>query len=326
MMAQPLISIVIPVYNVDKYLSTCLDSVVNQTYPQLEIILVNDGSTDSSPEICDDYAQKDSRIKVVHKENGGLSDARNFGLKNATGEFMALIDSDDAIALSFCEVLLKTALHHDAEIIEGDFVKFENDDEIKLQQDPSIGQELIFETEEALELLIKGEIKQTVWNKLYKKEVIEGVSFEKGRKHEDEFWTYQIIGKAKKIVKITNVLYFYRQRQESIMGQKYSLERLDGLDGLEARMIFMKNKHPKLFSLSFKSFWSASSAHYQNLTKKPKLDPNGFHRKTILNKVKEYKTAISDQDFKPKDLFWLYFFLLMPNGYARLRNYMNIGI
>ena len=323
---KALISIVIPIYNVEQYLSTCLDSIIDQTYPHLEIILVDDGSTDSCPEICDAYAEKDARIQVIHKENSGLSDARNFGLKCATGEYIAFIDSDDFVSLNFCDRLLNIILRNNAEIAECGFHKFVNESEIIVQKANSISEDLVYQTEEALELLMKGNIQQMACNKLFKTEVISGILFEKNRKHEDEFWTYQIISHAKNIVKSNDVLYFYRQHSHSIMGQKYSLARLDALDALEARMIFMNKNYPKLFPLSFKSFWSASSAHYQNLTQKPSLDPDGSHRKTIVKKVKKYKTEISDQDFKPKDLFWLHFFLFMPNVYAKCRNLVKIGI
>lgn len=323
---KPLISIVIPIYNVEQYLSTCLDSIVHQTYPHLEIVLVDDGSTDSCSEICDAYAEKDGRIKVIHKQNSGLSDARNFGLKCATGEYIALIDSDDFISLNFCDRMLNTILSNNVEIAECGFQRFENEREIFVQKENSISEDLVYQSEEALELLIRGRIKQMACNKLFKTEVIKGILFEKNRKHEDEFWTYQTIANAKNIVKINDMLYFYRQHSQSIMGRGYNLARLDGLDALEARMIFMKINYPKLFPLSFKSFWSASSAHYQNLTQKPTLDPNGLRRKTILKKVKKYKTEISEQDFKRKDLFWLHFFLLMPNVYAKCRNLVKIGI
>lgn len=105
-MKKPLISVIVPIYNVESYLNRCVESIVNQTYQNLEIILVDDGSPDNCPQICDDWARKDSRIKVIHKENGGLSDARNAGMNIATGEYISFIDSDDYVALDFCETML----------------------------------------------------------------------------------------------------------------------------------------------------------------------------------------------------------------------------
>ena len=129
MECNPLISIIIPVYNVEKYLSECIESVINQTYKNLEIILVNDGSTDSCPQICEEYAAKDNRIKVIHKKNGGLSDARNIGLKQATGALISFVDSDDLLSLDFCQRLLDALIESDADIVECDFVKFEEETE-----------------------------------------------------------------------------------------------------------------------------------------------------------------------------------------------------
>ena len=119
-----LISVIVPIYNVEKYLERCVESIINQTYKNLEIILVDDGSPDNCPQMCDDYAKKDSRIKVVHKKNGGLSDARNAGMKVATGEYVSFIDSDDYISLDFYETLLETIVDNDSDIVECSVVKF----------------------------------------------------------------------------------------------------------------------------------------------------------------------------------------------------------
>ena len=180
------ISIVIPIYNVEKYLPQCLDSVINQTHQNLEIILVNDGSTDSCGEIGEEYAAKDPRIKVIHKENGGLSDARNAGIKVATGEYIAFIDSDDFVAVDFCEKLLETLLENTADVAECDFLAFENDRDLEKFSTDTKEKIEVFETEAALELLMKEYFKQTVWNKLYRREVLGDFEFPVGKINEDE--------------------------------------------------------------------------------------------------------------------------------------------
>jgi glycosyltransferase involved in cell wall biosynthesis len=124
------ISVIIPIYNVEKYLSVCLESVINQTYQNLEIILVDDGSTDACPKICDDYATKDNRIKLIHKKNGGLSDARNIGVKHATGDLISFVDSDDVLSLYFYEKLINILEENDADIVECGFRKFYNEKEL----------------------------------------------------------------------------------------------------------------------------------------------------------------------------------------------------
>ena len=131
------ISVIIPIYNVEDYLPQCLDSVIHQTHENLEIILVNDGSTDSCTKICDEYAAKDNRIKIINQENGGLSVARNTGIRTATGDYIAFIDSDDWIVPNFCEILLITALENNAEMVECGFTKFENGNEIKIKNEAS---------------------------------------------------------------------------------------------------------------------------------------------------------------------------------------------
>ena len=320
------ISIVIPIYNVEKYLQQCLDSVRNQTHQNLEIILVNDGSTDSCGKIVEDYTAKDSRIKVIDKENGGLSDARNAGIKIATGEYIAFIDSDDWISNNFCKILLQNALEHNAEIVECGFSKFENESEINLKKEDSKNIVLVYKTEEALKLLMRGAIKQIVWNKLYKIEIIEDVLFEKNRKHEDEFWTYQIIANAKRIVKINKILYFYRQHSQSIMGRDYNITRLDGLLALEKRIHFMAEKFPDLKDLAIKIFCFASIYHYQKISKNSDIDFEGKYRKEIHNNVKKYLPPNSYKIWSAKEIFWINFFKFVPQYCAKLRNGFKIGI
>ena len=320
------ISLVIPVYNVEKYLDQCLSSVMLQTYQHLEIILVNDGSTDSCAHICNAFAKQDARVTVIHKENGGLSDARNAGLKVATGQFITFVDSDDQLSPDYCRILLEKALVYDADIIECGFKTFSTEKIIPSDRNDFKSDVAIYSSEEALALLIKSELKQTVWNKLYKKEVISNIPFEKGRKHEDEFWTYQIIAKAKKIVQISDELYFYRQHAESIMGEDYSLKNLDAMDAQVQRLKFIKNKHPDLLQLTLKHFWFAASAHYQNLTKRADLDKRGLERRRISSAVKSYHADFDFKDWEMKGVIWFYFFSLAPGVYAKVRNFLNVGI
>lgn len=320
------ISIIIPIYNVENYLAQCLDSIILQTYKNLEIILIDDGSTDSCAQICDSYALKEARIKVIHQKNSGLSEARNAGIEAATGEYIAFIDSDDWIAPKFCETLLQIAFQNNADIVECGFVQFEIERDINLEVKDFQTPYLIYNTEEALELLMKEIIKQMACNKLFKREIIKEVLFEKNRKHEDEFWTYKIIGKATTIIKIENILYFYRQHSQSIMGQEYSLHRLDGLDALNERVLYIEKNYPSLFQLSLRSFWFASSFHYQKLYYKSNLDKDGLNRKKVWENVKNYSQKISFTKWKAKELFWIHFFMLTPNLYAKFRNFINVGI
>lgn len=320
------ISIIIPIYNVEKYLSQCLDSVINQTYHNLEIILVNDGSTDSCPQICEEYAAKDNRIKVIHKQNGGLSDARNAGLKIATGDFISFVDSDDLLSFGFYEALVRTALDSNADIAECGFYKFEENEEVNLSKNSTGNPPEIFDTEIALKLLMEGPLSVVVWNKIYKKEIISDILFPINRINEDVYWTYKVFGKAKKIVKIQDELYFYRQQSASIMGEKYSLKRLDGLEAFEERILYIKEHFPNLEPLAIKVFCFGSMSHYHLISINNKVDPQKSFRKSILRKVKQYNKLSVVKNWHWKEIVWYQLFLWSPDNYMKLRDYMEMKV
>ena len=173
-------------------------------------------------DICNQYAKKDSRIKIVNKENGGLSDARNSGLKDATGDFVVFVDSDDLLSIDFCEKLLSHATKNNADIVECNYTKFKREEDLNQDSNTFNSEIEIHDTAEALKSLMHQNLKQVVWNKLYRKEVINNIQFPIGRINEDEFWTYKIFGNAKKVIKIPDFLYFYRQQEGSIMAVSYT--------------------------------------------------------------------------------------------------------
>lgn len=178
---KELISVIIPVYNVEKYLNKSIESVIKQTYKELEIILVDDGSTDSSGKICDEFAQKDDRIKVIHKKNGGLSDARNAGISEAKGKYLGFIDSDDYIDKNFYEILYNVLKKYNSDISickhRETYTDYEeNTSKLEIK-------EQVFNTEQALkELLLFGEVNNYAWNKLYKKELFNEINYPVGKK------------------------------------------------------------------------------------------------------------------------------------------------
>jgi glycosyltransferase involved in cell wall biosynthesis len=315
------ISIIIPVYNVEKYLSTCLDSVINQTYQNLEIILVNDGSTDSCPQICDTYSAIDHRIKVIHKKNGGLSDARNAGYQEVTGDYLAFVDSDDKVALDLYQNLIEASILYNADIVECGFLKFQDEKDLE----KTIGQNKVeeFETEKALELLLIEDLKQVVWNKLYKSDVVNNLLFEKNKIHEDEFWTYQIFARAKKIVRVNKPLYFYRQQNESIMAEKYSVKRLAGIEAREERIEFVKQKFPKLTYLAVQSFWHAALYNYLLIVENPDVDVDFKFRKSIVKKIKEQVKPNYSAHWNIKERIWLTFFFANPRVCSKLRIFLR---
>lgn len=213
---EELITIIIPIYQVENYLKKCLDSVINQTYKNLEIILVDDGSKDNSPQICDEYKRKDNRIKVIHKENGGLSDARNSGMKMATGKYIGFVDSDDYIKEDMYEILYKNMINTKADISICNLLMIKENDKV---EDIEEKQHIVeFGKKEALKLLIENKIRSYAWNKLYKKELFDNIEFPKGKKMEDMAVMHKIFEKAEKVVYTDKIEYYYLQRSDSILG------------------------------------------------------------------------------------------------------------
>lgn len=216
---QPLISVVVPVYNVEKYLCRCVDSIINQTYKNLEIILVDDGSPDNCPKICDEYAKKDKRIKVIHKKNGGLSDARNAGIKISKGDYIGFVDSDDFINLEMYTKLYKIITENDADIAICDLKRFH--DEKKVKEQINKNDVTIYTQENFLKKFFKigsQSIEYYADTKLYKRSMIEEEQYPVGLTSEDVLGTYKALLKAKKIVKTTDELYYYRYNEQSITG------------------------------------------------------------------------------------------------------------
>lgn len=240
-----LVSIIIPVYNVEKYLLACVNSVLKQTYTSLEIILVDDGSTDSSGRICDDCAMMDSRIKVIHKVNGGLSDARNVGIDVATGDYLAFVDSDDLIHSRFVETLYSLVCDIKADIASVEFKSFYDDDSLDLSETLN-GKTMTFQSDEAIDKILYQDIlDNSVCNKLYNRHLFDGLRFPIGKLYEDLALFYKVYERAERIVHRREGLYYYRLRRDSITGN-FSLKRSDVLDITDEIATYMKAHNPAL--------------------------------------------------------------------------------
>lgn len=283
-MVNPKISVVVPVYNVEKYFDNCVESLVNQTYSDLEIILVDDGSSDGCPQMCDEWAGKDTRIKVIHKTNGGLSDARNVGMKIATGKYISFIDSDDYIALDFFETLLPVMETENSDIVECSVVKFYEDGRFEEYSDDLAV--TTFETESALSRLIaENPFHQHVWNKLYKTQLVKDIPYVVGKLNEDEFWTYQVFGRAKKVSRINKTMYYYLQRSSSIMGETYNIRRLDALEGKSNRQNYIEKNYPNLAVQAKIDFYGSCMFAYQCVIKYL----SGKEKREAITRIKRYK-------------------------------------
>lgn len=253
-MEEPLISVIVPVYKVEPYLDKCISSIVNQTYKNLEIILVDDGSPDNCPTMCDAWAEKDSRIRVIHKTNGGLSDARNAGMTVATGELMAFVDSDDWIVPDMYEYLYQRLTEDNSDIAAcGVQMVWENKTPSRmLTRDGNC----VLNQEEAMRAIIEESwLKQPVWYKLYKTALVRDILFPKGKCHEDVFWSYQAVGRAQRVSVSDHIGYYYLQRGGSIMGAGYSLKRLDAVEAKVQRCAYIQERFPALSPLAIKDLW-----------------------------------------------------------------------
>lgn len=241
---QPLISIIIPIYRVEKYLDPCIKSIVNQTYRNIEIILVDDGSPDNCPAMCDDWARKDSRISVIHKENGGLSDARNKGMEICSGEYISHVDSDDVVDPKYIEYLYKTLMETEADF---SMCRFSNFIEEPYTVDNSNFSSItILSQDELLYRFCNGTQSHfhNVWNKLYKRELVENILFAEGYQAQDLYFSCQVFCKAKKAAYINNILYHYRTRPDNA-SNAYFKQRADAHEMLYRCLQDVVQQHPK---------------------------------------------------------------------------------
>ena len=241
---ENLVSIIIPIYKVEKYLKKCIESVRNQTYTNIEIILVDDGSPDNCGKICDEYEKEDNRIKVIHKENGGLSDARNKGIDISKGEYITFIDSDDYVSVEYVKKLYE-AIKKNNSLVSQCNIQIVDEEENEIQK---IGKKetMLRNGNDMIKSVSYGEWNNTVvWNKMYNKKIFENIRFPKGKIHEDEFTTYKILYNKKSITTIPEYLYYYRQSTQSITGKKFNINRLDILEALRERVKFFEEKHEK---------------------------------------------------------------------------------
>lgn len=239
---QDTISVVIPIYNMKNYVEKCVESVCRQTYANLQIILVDDGSTDGSGEICDALSEKDPRIYVIHKQNGGLSDARNAGIDVSNGGFLTFVDSDDWLELDMLEILYELCVDYNADISECQYREIYSPTKIKMQKNTE--RIVIMNSIEALESMLDWNcFKPVAWGKLYKREIVGEVRFPVNKLHEDEFTTYKYIYNAKKLVHIDSVKYNYNRMRHDSITSSFKIDNLDACEAfLERRRFFEDHK------------------------------------------------------------------------------------
>lgn len=247
MLSRGKVSIIVPIYNVERYLPECIESLIHQTYDDIEILLVDDGSTDHSGQICEEYAVKDSRIRVIHQINAGAANAKNAGLDMATGAYITFADSDDRVDHRWIEIMLTALWEHDADVVECDFAKWYTDhEETESNAQFRYGE---YTAEEYLRSYLHSWTCSLFWNKLFHAKLTSGIRFRKERRCiDDEFYTYKILATAKKIVRIPQCLYYYRQRASSAVSCRKNRPQIadDALEILIERYEWITTRFPSL--------------------------------------------------------------------------------
>lgn len=315
-----LITIVVPIYNVEKYLKQCLESLISQTYKNIEIILINDGSTDGSKKICEEFTKKDTRIIVINQKNSGLSAARNTGIDNAMGKYITFVDADDYVSNYYIEKLYNAIKKQKSQIAQCDIQKVDSNG--KFIKKMGYEQETI-KTYKDMIIDMMNDMhwieNVVVWNKIYEIGLFKNIKFPLNKIHEDEFVTYKLYYLAKKISIVNESLYYYRQTNNSIMEKKYKIKNLDGLEAIKERMNFFYEENEKdLHGITIKFYIEQIRVNYIKLKKyvsnskkicmEIKKEYNKYYLKCLINKYISHKIKIT-----------ALFFLLFPNVFYKLK-------
>ena len=286
-MDNELISIIVPCYNVEQYLDRCVKSLVDQTYKNIEIILVDDGSTDATGEKCDVWAEKNKVIKTYHKENGGLSDARNYGMLKSSGKYFFFVDSDDYVSTNIVEFLYNSLKNSDSDISTCQHVTFY---ENELPKDENKNINVVYNTEDALsELMYQNNVTTSAWGKLYKRELFNYIKYPKGKVCEDLPVTYLLFAKSKRISINSKRLYYYFIRNGSIMHSKFNKNRLDALDFSKEETEYIQKKFPKLINAAFNREFMEAVYVSKRI---PYTKEFKEHRKVIKSILKKYRLIV----------------------------------
>lgn len=274
-----LISVIIPVYNVAAYLSACIESILSQNYSALEIILIDDGSTDESGEICDEYAKRDSRINVIHQTNAGAAAAKNTGLKAATGTYLSFVDSDDFLESDAYSHMIRIIQEQNADIVQCSYRDVFKNHAIEHSLEKVTLNQIDF-----LALFTEDWTCALLWDKLYKKSLFDGVFFETGHKIDDEYFTYRGIMNAKKIVRDSRIVYNYRKRASSVMYSPASAQQI-----ISDRIDYLCKRRKNVIA-SFPQLRTVYDKHFLNMMIILSRDDNvtEAHLKLIRLYLKEY--------------------------------------
>ncbi len=304
-----MISIIIPVYNVSKYLDKCLQSVVSQTYSNIQIILVNDGSTDNSGEICERWKKKDNRIEVIHKKNGGLSNARNVGIEKAQGKYLMFVDSDDIISIDLCEMLHSYLLGNSADLAICDTYHIFSNDSFTFQKDDKVKMYCFNRNEAICNLWYQKSFLPSAWGKLYKKELFEQIRFTEGIIFEDIDIMHEIFYLCNRIVYIDVKAYGYVHHENSITTKKYTQKDNVILDICDKINQFASDKDISLQNAAKSYNVTGALRVYLNAPNTPEYKEAIEKAKRIIKKYG--KDVLKDPNIRKKNKYALYLYLYL---------------
>ena len=294
-----LISVIVPIYNVSEYLRRCLDSIVGQSYKRIEIILVNDGSTDNSGEICKEYAQKDNRIKIIEKQNGGLSEARNYGINIAKGNYITFVDSDDWLEEEYIEVLYKCIYKEQCDVSICDFYNITSSKKI-LNKYMNNEYEYVYKGKEALIELLKAEkFSTSAWGKLYKRSLFLERRYPVGKIYEDIPVTYDIFLSDIKAIFIAKPLYNYFYRNNAISKMSFSVKRLDAINFMEDIGDRVIAKYPELRKFVEIRLFSVYFNTYLTFNREKEFLS---YKKEIKKKIRKYRLKVLFSNISSKQM------------------------
>lgn len=252
------ISVIVPVYNVEDYIYKCINSILENKYSLLEVILVDDGSTDNSGAICDHFASRDSRVSVIHKKNGGLSSARNAGIEQATGDYISFIDSDDFIDRNMFTIMVEKIEKNDADIIQCGVYQINENDVISTRYQTG---DWISQGDQILEdFFVNQKIPVMVWNKLFRKEVIRDIRFPEGKNNEDNIFMVDILPNVRKMLSISKQMYYYLMRSNSITGASFNPKKFDSIYAYKYMIKQIDEKYKKY--IPYINYWRCKNSIY----------------------------------------------------------------
>ena len=284
---NPLVSVIIPVFNVEKYLRDCLSTVVNQTYNNIEIIVIDDGSIDESRAICELFVETDSRMRLISKPNGGQASARNVAINISRGEFLFFVDSDDLLANNCIERSLQILLENDADYVQGEYKRFWKENDLHKVKDIKRIDLRRFDAESAIEAFCYQKfLYPAPWCKLIKREIWGDILFREGIGYEDYDVAFRVLGRARKIVCTNEVLYFYRIHNESAQHEEYSLKKRDRIEISNILMQYVQKHFPRVIEAAKVRY---QLARLQYLMELPLGSEYDSERCTIFTELKKYR-------------------------------------